>query len=411
MESDWREIYREIRKNFTSFRKAKISREFSEKLTKDLDYLKNLFVEEVSGENLKVTSEWISNLKSILRDVCLKLGLENVTFPPELKSFIDDPKTHLKKKLFTYAMDLARGKMSLKMFEDRGRRAIQTSLQTNLRNIYQSWIFLTLISHLSEDGGVVVYPECRYLSLERSGKQKVSIIPPNIVISTSRGLLSFFLEAPRPVSWEDTNDLKKVWSLYKAMRPDILVYSGIIMNILEIDLDPPIKKPDLIIEVKELEDWYQRTREIKRIEQPISAEEWRFMWLRGLWEGLGKELGARTEPEKIEDVSRKNVKLRELELVKLYREVYKPKKMILVARCPSPPNVRKNLEENGIMVIDNVGFDRDKLRKLSEIVLSYATSSEDVLILKGELARAIYQKSRELGKHPEFLIKKIIEVI
>ncbi|MEM4006913.1 MAG: hypothetical protein QXT92_04545, partial [Nitrososphaerota archaeon] len=82
MESDWREIYREIRKNFTSFRKAKISREFSEKLTKDLDYLKNLFVEEVSGENLKVTSEWISNLKSILRDVCLKLGLENVTFPP-----------------------------------------------------------------------------------------------------------------------------------------------------------------------------------------------------------------------------------------------------------------------------------------------------------------------------------------
>lgn len=34
----------------------------------------------------------------------------------------------------------------------------------------------------------------------------------------------------------------------------------------------------------------------------------------------------------------------------MYREVYKPGKMILVARCALPPDVRKNLEVNGIMV-------------------------------------------------------------
>jgi hypothetical protein len=69
------------------------------------------------------------------------------------------------------------------------------------------------------------------------------------------------------------------------MRPDILVYSGKIMNILNEENDPPIRRPDVIIEYKELENWHKRIRELKRCDKPLSAEEWRWMWLQGLWRG------------------------------------------------------------------------------------------------------------------------------
>jgi len=120
------------------------------------------------------------------------------------------------------------------------------------------------------------------------------------------------------------------------MRPDILVYGGKIMDIFEEDLDPPIKKPDVIIECKELEDWYRRTRELKEADKPLSAEEWRWMWLQGLWRGLGRELGAKVKPEEIEADLGKRIRLKEPELVKVYMKLYKPKKMILVTRCPTP---------------------------------------------------------------------------
>jgi hypothetical protein len=90
--------------------------------------------------------------------------------------------------------------------------------------------------------------------LERSGRQRLASIPPDAIIETGYGALSFFLEAPRLIAWEDTGDLRRAWKLYKAMRLDILVYGGRIMNILDEGDDPPIRRPDVIIKCKELED-------------------------------------------------------------------------------------------------------------------------------------------------------------
>ena len=407
--SDWKKICKEVRGEISS-RKGRIDRRLSEKVSRKLDLLKRLFVWETVGGELDKAREWSSELRKALELVKRDLKLDEVVFPRELGSFLGDPEAHLRKKLFIYAMDLVRRRMSIKAFEEKGRRAVQTSLQTNLRGIYQSWVFLTILRQVSANG-YLIYPEHGYLSLERSGRQRLSSIPPNAIVDTGGGLLSFFLEAPRPIAWEDTEDLKKVWRLYKAMRPDILVYGGRVLDIFAGELDPPIRKPDVIIECKELEDWYRRVRELKTYDKPLSAEEWRWMWLRGLWVGLGKELGARVKPEELELSPNKRIRLKEQELVKIYVRIYKPKEMMLVTRCRTPVDVKEDLEAEGIEVIDDVRFSPERLKETSERLLEYAMPSDDVIVLRGELARIIRRMSRTLGKAPEELIRDAIKAL
>lgn len=244
--------------------------------------------------------------------------------------------------------------------------------------------------------------------MERGGRQRLASIPPNAVMETGCGALSFFLEAPRPIAWEDTADLRRAWRLYKAMRPDMLIYGGKVMNILDEKNDPPIKRPDIIIECKELEDWHRRVRELKRSDKPLSAEEWRWMWLQGLWRGLGRELGARLRPEEVETGPNEKLRLREPELVKIYMRIYRPEKMLLITRCKTPDDVKKDLESERIEVIDNVGFDQAVIEDISRRLLRYAKPAEDVIILRGELARLIRMKSTLLKKSPEKLIWEAI---
>ena len=135
-----------------------------------LDLMKKLFVREVVGDELKIAYEWSAELKKSLTVLKESLGVAGVIFPRELGSFLEDPEAHLRKKLFIYAMDLARGKLTIRSFEEKSRRAIQTSLQTNLRGVYQSWVFLTILSYAASEGGYLLYPEHGYLSLERSGR-------------------------------------------------------------------------------------------------------------------------------------------------------------------------------------------------------------------------------------------------
>jgi len=135
------------------------------------------------------------------------------------------------------------------------------------------------------------------------------------------------------------------------------------------------------------------------------------MWLQGLWRGLGRELGARVKPEEIEADLEKRIRLKEPKLVKIYMKLYKPKEMILVTRCPTPSEIKRDLEAEGIEVLDDVQFSPQKLKTVSEKLLDYATPIEDVIILKGELAKLIRMKSRDLGKAPEEFLKEIIELI
>ncbi len=344
--------------------------------------LASCFVDCYLGPRVVEAYVWLDYFKKMVEEVRNTYGFVSITYSREFKSFIMDPRRHLEKKLFIYTHDYKRGKLGKEGYAVKALMAINTSLKTNMRTLYQNWCFLALLYKMYREGTRVIYPEHRVLSLERSGKQKLRWIPPNLVVDyPGHGSLSFYIEAPRPLAWGDSKDLESIWSLYTALRPDMMVYGGRVYDIVDTNSSPPIKRPDLIIEFKELPDWYRRVRDVKGpLAKPLSAEEWRNRWIEGLWDGLADVLGV-TRREAMEKAgNRRGVRLDEVRVVQLYRSVYNPKKTILVSKHPVPDEVRDKLESHDIIVYDNIGFNPEKLEPLAKTVLEYAVPIEEYVI-------------------------------
>jgi len=345
-----------------------------------LDAVRDALVEEAAGEGLEVALRWVGVFLGELDRAAAAIGARGWSFPRELKSFLEDPRMHLRKKLFNYAFDLARGRIGPGEFLRKGEAAVRTSLKTNMRSIYQDWVFAALLTLLGEGWGArLVYPETRVVALERTGKQRAGSIPPNAVVSLPRGELSFFLEAPRPLGWEDPRDLERTWRLYVAPRPDVLVYSGMVLDIARPDSDPPVERPDVIIECKEQGDWFTRVRDLRGPgSAPMRASEWRARWLRGLEEGLADVLGVdRGSLRDFASGRSRSLRVPEHRLLLLYREVYRPRRLYLVSRARLPGGLRGELESEGVIVVDGVEIgDRGGLEGLAGELAGIARPSE-----------------------------------
>ncbi|HIP66070.1 MAG TPA: hypothetical protein EYH08_06075 [Pyrodictium sp.] len=338
------------------------------KAEKLLEELRRCIVLHYFLDELVEARIWIRMFQNIVKKCIAAVHAKNVLLPKEFRSFVSDPLHHLSKKLFNYAYEFARGRLDEESFLRVAEAAVRTSLRSNLRSLYENWVFLALVYELGTlYSARIVFPEHMHILLERSGRQRGGGIPPNLILALEgRGYLSFFLEAPRPIGWGDTRDLTKSWKFYVALRPDLLVYSGRIVDIVVPKGDPPILQPTVIIECKELEDWYLRTREVRGpFAEPMTAEEWRNRWLKGLWAGLADILGVDNVERAYEVVKRrKGIRLREPQIVKLYAKLYRPKTMFLVSRRPVPSWVKSELEADSIVVIDDVGFNEEKLREI-----------------------------------------------
>lgn len=409
----WEEHYR-VLKEYIEKKNIRVDYNFesSDPLFERLkEQFKDSFVEEHAGNLLGEAEVWTRKMKRLVNDVIKAYGLKGVFFSKEFASFLEDPRLHLKKKLFNYVFELLRGKIELREFERSASAAIKTSIRTNMRTTYQNWAFLGILYNLKVTHKArIVYPEIPYLPLERSGRQRSRSIPPNMVLRLSGGeSLSFFLEAPRPVSWEDSEDLKKYWSLYVTLRPDLLIYSGELMDILEPNTNPPIKRPDVIVEFKELKDWYLRVREVRGpLTKPLSAEEWRSRWLEGLWSGLSEILGVERRGVRDEVKSRRGVVIREDKVIVLYKRIYNPKVMTLVSKHKVPRETREYLRKEGITVIDNVGFKVESLKEVVNVVLKYAykTRNKTSIELSPRTYRLILEVAEKLGLDLEETIEK-----
>lgn len=334
----------------------------------------------VEPSELERAARWVAALEAAAKSAAAKLGASGWTLPRELKSFSENPRAHLRKKLFLYAFDAARGKLSLDDYLEKARAALTTSLKTNMRSVYQGWVFASLLEALAEEGAELVYPEHGVIPLDRSGKQRAGSIPPNAVLRIpARGELSFFVEAPRPIGWEDTSDLAKAWRLYVSLRPDVIVYSGRVLNALAPEgSDLPVLRPDAIVECKEQSDWYERSRDLRGpFAKPLTAEEWMSIWLSGLWAGLAEVLGVSGAPaEELREGKKKSLRVSEPQLVALYKRVFKPSRMFLVSLPALPERVRAELAELGVEVHDGVEIgEASRLKALASELAKLAGGS------------------------------------
>jgi hypothetical protein len=404
----WRELYEEV---------ARARGGRREKL---LEELKLRLIREVAGSEIPKLKEWISQLSSVVEQLSAALGVKGAVYPKELRSFVEDPEAHLRKKLFIYAHDLARGRLGPDEFYAKACAAVKTSLMTNGRALYQSWVYAALVLHMARRGFRLVYPDDLHLHLERSGRQRTGAIPPNAVLSDGYRALSLFLEAPRPVGWEDSGDLARVWKLYTALRPDMLAYGGRVLNIVVRDGEPPVLRPGVIVECKELEDWYKRARELKGpLASPLSAEEWRERWISGLYAGLADVLNIKVSEVAAKLKERRGLRLRDPQIAILYKRFYEPREMVLVSRAPVPGEVKSQLEREGIRVIDGVGFNIEALAAVADILEEEAgieSGRVDFVELTPrarELLRAaiLAAKERGLGGAPPEIVERALEAL
>lgn len=369
--------------------------------------IKVKFVEDVVGNKIDVAKEWIKNMYYELEVLKEKLGVKGWIFSREMKSFLDDPKRHLVKKLFLYFHDLVRGRITAEEFKIKGRQAINSSLGSNLRSIYQIWGLASILSMLADKGFNISYPEHKFLNFDRGGKQKSGIIPPNVVVEDVLGRsFSFFLEAPRPISWEDGGDLEKVWKLYSTLRPDMLIYRGFYMNIVDLDNEIPIKRPNIIVEFKELDDWWKRWRYLKEY-KPLTGNEWRARWIKGLYDGLADILGVKPQSQpQFQEANEKRIK--EYKIIELYKKIYSPDLAVLISRVGIDDNVKTELISDGVLVLDQVDFDENKMVKLVDAMLD----KDDFNSLQGldvkELAYKFAMENKDLFR--EWLKKHFIKL-
>jgi len=181
----------------------------------------------------------------------------------------------------------------------------------------------------------------------------------------------------------------------------MMIYGGAVLNMLDPSLEPPIKKPCVIVEFKELRDWYARTRDLKGyFRRKFTAEEWRSRWLNGLYDGLADILGVVKKKEyNVVKEETGGLRIREYQLVQLYKNFYNPKEMILVSRCRVPGDVKRYMEENGIEVFDNIGFSREKLKEIAEIIVQYSRhmGKKHFIELDDEVYRLAENLSTRLG--------------
>ncbi len=383
-----------------------------------LDELKDAMIRHVAKNLLNEAIRWIEFVKKEIDELVEKLHLKGFTLPREFNSFIADPQAHLRKKLFNYVYDLVRNRISVEEFVRKASAALRTSLRTNMRTAYQIWCIAATLNILVDSHGYdLEFPEHRFLNFDRSGKQKLGMIPPNaVLINYFRGFVSLFHEAPRPLGWEDTSDLQRIWSLYTALRPDMLVYGGKVLDIVDLSKSPPIKRPDVLIEFKELPDWYQRVRDLRGyFRKPLTAEEWRSKWLEGLFDGLADIMGVKRSEVRQRVESSASLRVREYKLVQLYVSTYKPKKAILVSKSLIPSDIRNELEMMGVTVFDGIEFDKKKLEGLASTIDEFAKFDYEDRVAVSISAKVLKQLSgicRSLGvKSVSECIEKIVELV
>ena len=133
-------------------RRLRLSPEDLARLEPLEEEIKKRMVSEVAGGKIGEARSWISMLESSVRRVKEALGVSEVLLSKEMGSFSRDPEAHLRKKLLNYVHDLLRGILGPDEFERKARAAIVTSIRTNMRSIYQSWVFLEILAGLAERG-------------------------------------------------------------------------------------------------------------------------------------------------------------------------------------------------------------------------------------------------------------------
>ncbi|KAA0015049.1 MAG: hypothetical protein FE041_00940 [Thermoplasmata archaeon] len=304
----------------------------------------NEIINKYFKEDFYKASLVADNLKQIMEEAKERYKLKEIYLTPVLgdivkkgflKHFSSPPKTS--KALGNALWKFSNGKISKEELYKTAKHSISGSLSTNTRNAYQCWVLLALLNLI--ECKLIDWCYKKYLNELPEKSRNISLkskrgnkaIFPNFIMEVSGKFFSVFYEGPGAVGW-GRKEYEKIFTLlikeygYNSPRPDIMIYSGKVDNIYDVNEKPfPIRKnPFMSIECKEKADWYKNKKKGKK----------------------------------------------EIDIVKEYKEIYSPKNYFVVSLEETPEDICKELETLDIICINNVGFDKNKLIKIASQLLA-----------------------------------------
>ena len=297
-----------------------------ERLKTDLE---RSFLECEFSREIHQVREEISQYRRICRRVEEVYGIEGIFHSKMFARFLKDYLKHIGSKL--PVLDLARKRVTLESFEKTGLQGVKRSIQTNLRTLYQNFALLSILVNFSPREPEIIFPHHDYIDLRRRARGEKKL-KPNFIIDANGKKYSFFVEG--------------LLGFSGGPRPDIMVYTRYIEDIRRPNEVGRIVPPDIIVECKEVQEWYKRERSSR-------IDSW--------WAEFYQRAGG--------TVRKNKVSVNELQIIKVYKEIYQPKEMFLVSKVDVPLQIKESLEEDGIKVIKNTSFIENRLNEINECLI------------------------------------------
>lgn len=304
-------------------------------LNDDVFELADFLLDNVFDGDLRVVEGEVSRYNLLCDDVCFFFNIKYVFHSRAFGSFLADPRGHVRSVILPKIRRFVRRGVNSTRFYRLINLTVKKCIDTNGRILFQNFVVLSILYNLHDHDVRIVYPNGSWIHLDRRGHQHGGVIPPNFVVRVDGRLLSFFLEAPRPVEWSLPLKSGEPLPLHAAPRPDILIYRGWIENIIG-DSNFIIKPPNLIIECKEIDGWWKSTRSSKGVKHITNGE--------------------------IESVDAFNV-------MELYYELYRPDKIVLVSKVRVPRGVKYKLSLRGVETVDNVSLNPISMKRIVDLIL------------------------------------------
>jgi len=314
-------------------------RVFDERLYREL-------AESYIEENLKDIVNEIDKHVRLYNDFCddvkIILNSPHIIHTKQLSHFLEDPMNHVINVFMKKAFSLISMGINADKFSSLINLTIKKCVDVNLKMIFQNFVALSIPYNLHSYNPKIVYPKNGWILLSRKGIQSEDSLPPNYVLEIDGRRFSFFIEAPRPIYWSKKVRKSSKIPLHAAPRPDIMIYRGFIKNILKskdhrVRADSIIKRPYIVIECKEVDGWWKSSRTSKGIRNLTNGEL-------------------------------ENTKA--LDVVEVYKSLYKPRKVFVVSMVKAPRGVKYKLSLKGIEIIDDTGFNPFMLSTLSHALLN-----------------------------------------
>lgn len=141
-----------------------VARSVREEFYERVNRVQGLLVGELLGsrlEDARVLAEALAATLVSLKDLA---SLQSVELPSKLAAFVEHPEKALSESIFTLVIDGLSGRCALSSVESEARREIESSYQVLVRNAYEAWAYLGIVTSLApvrfwavapnHDGGV-----------------------------------------------------------------------------------------------------------------------------------------------------------------------------------------------------------------------------------------------------------------